>query len=389
MKRTAIVAAALSLAAFAQPAAAQSDILIRARSGNPLGDRMRVDSAGGIVAQGTLGIGLMPATGPGYRFMWMPYFAALRAGSTDDGGAGTYWDFVNVGFFSWTGGNRTIGKGYASMTMGEDMTVTGNYSTGFGSDSEVAGQYGFVAGDNNRCMASYCHAVGYNNNASGTAGIALGYSTTADGNYSTAIGYRASTGGRAGAVVISAGNPSLTTDSVRAQFDNEFVVRAPGGFRFRSSAVNNNGCVIPAGGTAMTCSSSRALKENFTPVDGEDVLRRLRAVPVNTWNVIDEPSRALHMGPFAEDFRAAFGLGETDRGIGLQDIDGVNMAAIQALEARTTAQAAENAALRNDVSRLQAENAALRSDVAQVRSENARLEARLRAIEAALAAPKP
>lgn len=107
--KTGLALAAITL--FAAPAAAQSDILLQLRSGNPPGDRFRVDSAGSVVALGTLGIGIMPASGPGYRMMWMPYFAAFRAGSTDDGGAGTFWDFANVGFFSWAGGNRVIAKG--------------------------------------------------------------------------------------------------------------------------------------------------------------------------------------------------------------------------------------------------------------------------------------
>jgi uncharacterized coiled-coil protein SlyX len=45
------------------------------------------------------------------------------------------------------------------------------------------------------------------------------------------------------------------------------------------------------------------------------------------------------MGPFSEDFWAAFGLGDDPRGIGHLDIDGVNFAGVKALEARTTQQA--------------------------------------------------
>ena len=50
---------------MAVPAAAQSDILLRLRSGSPLGDRFRVDSASGVVAIGDLGIGIIPASGAG------------------------------------------------------------------------------------------------------------------------------------------------------------------------------------------------------------------------------------------------------------------------------------------------------------------------------------
>ena len=64
--RAALAAATLiPLAAPATPAAAQSDILLRLRSGSPLGDRFRVDSAGGVVALGQIGYGIIPATGAG------------------------------------------------------------------------------------------------------------------------------------------------------------------------------------------------------------------------------------------------------------------------------------------------------------------------------------
>ncbi|HEX8394039.1 MAG TPA: tail fiber domain-containing protein [Longimicrobium sp.] len=372
MKRSAIFASLLALAAFAQPAAAQSDILIRARSGSPLGDRFRVDSAGAVVALGTLGIGIMPATGPGYRMMWMPYFAAFRAGSTDDGGAGTYWDFANVGFFSWAGGNRTTGKGYASMAMGEDVSVTGNYSVAFGSDADVTGQYCFVAGDDNRCSASYGHAVGFTANAAGIGAISLGYRTTADADYSVALGYRASTNGRIGAFVWA---DASTTDSAEAAANYEFLARASGGFRFRTNATLTTGCNIAAGTGTMTCSSSRTFKRNFAEVNGEDLLTRMRTVPVNTWSYIGEEGNVRHMGPFAEDFNAAFGLGNDPKGIGHQDIDGVNFAAIRALDQKALDQAEEIRTLR----------AALDTE----RAARAALEERLARIEQALAAPKP
>lgn len=370
--RTAAAAFALLAAASAAvPASAQSDILLRLRSGSPPGDRVRVDSAGGIVAQGTLGVGIMPATGPGYRMMWMPYFAAFRAGSTDDGGAGTYWDFANVGFFSWAGGNRNIGKGYASMVMGEDVSVTGNYSTAFGADTEVTGQYGFAAGDDNRCSSSYCHAVGFTANAAGIAAIALGYRTTADGNYSTAMGYRASTNGRTGAFVYADGS---TTDSAEAASDNEFLVRASGGFRFRTNSTLTTGCNLPASSGAFACSSSRTFKKNFEAVDGEDVLMRLRRVPVNFWSYREEQGGVRHIGPFAEDFAAAFAVGTDSLSISQLDADGVNMAGVKALDARTERQAQEIQALRGEL--------------AAERQARAELEARIARLEALLAEPR-
>lgn len=43
------------------------------------------------------------------------------------------------------------------------------------------------------------------------------------------------------------------------------------------------------------------------------------------------------MRPMAEDFHAAFGLGDSERSLTVTNLAGVNTAAIQALEARTEA----------------------------------------------------
>jgi cell division protein FtsB len=54
-----------------------------------------------------------------------------------------------------------------------------------------------------------------------------------------------------------------------------------------------------------------------------------------------------HIGPTAQDFAAAFGLGGTETGIASVDADGVTLAAIQALEA-------ENDELRSELAELRA-----------------------------------
>ncbi|HEX6912149.1 MAG TPA: tail fiber domain-containing protein, partial [Longimicrobium sp.] len=118
----------------------------------------------------------------------------------------------------------------------------------------------------------------------------------------------------------------------------------------------------------------RNRKENFLRVDGEEVLSRLRSMPMTTWNYKTQDGSIRHLGPMAQDFHAAFGLGESELMINSVDIDGVNMAAAQALEARTSAQARR-------IEALEASNAALQG-------QNAELRARLERIEALLAAPK-
>ena len=347
---------ALALAAGAAPAGAQSDILLQLRSGSPQGDRVRVDSAGGFVAMGTIGIGIIPASGAGWRMMWHPFKTAFRAGYADAGGQ---FDEANIGFYSWAGGALNIAAGTYSFAMGNQNTVESGAQCGIalGSGNLVVGSggsfgtCGIALGLNNTVRDQAGVALGQNAWSDGDAAVAIGFRASARGNYSMAFGYRASTGGRTGAKVFS---DASTTDSIVAVANNEFAVRAAGGFRFRSNATLTNGCNIAAGGASITCASSRTLKENFLGVDGEDVLRRMRAVPVSTWNYIDEGRETRHLGPFAEDFWREFGLGDDPLAIGHLDIDGVNFAAVQALERRTTEQAERIRALEAELDALRA-----------------------------------
>jgi hypothetical protein len=342
-----IFAAVLTLAAAA-PAAAQSDILLRLRSGSPAGDRFRVDSASGFVAKGVLGVGIIPFTGAGERLMWHPNKAAFRAGSI--GSAGTQWDESNVGYYTWAGGYNTIAVGLASFAMGYQSTATG----------------------------SYANALGYTANADGTGAVAIGYRTTADADYSVAIGQRASTNGHAGAIVFSDGS---TTDSTQASANNQFTVRAAGGYRLFTNASMSAGMSMNAGGSSWNVISDRTRKEHVLGIDGEDVLARIRSLPVTTWRYIDEQDRTVrHIGPMAQDWNAAFGLNGDATTINMSDFDGVNLAGIQALDARTSGQESR-------IRALEAENARLRERNERLEAQNARTEERLRRLEALLPVP--
>jgi hypothetical protein len=367
LRAAALAASAAALAAvLAAPAAAQSDILLRLRSGSPLGDRFRVDSAGGVVALGQIGYGIIPATGAGWRMMWYPNKVAFRAGYADAGGQ---FDDAKIGYYSWAGGALNTAAGIYSFAMGNQNTVEASAQCGmalgsgnvvWGSGASI-GTCGVAMGLNNDVMDHAGVAIGQNNTSDGDAAVAIGYTTTADADYSMAFGYRASTNGHTGSKVFG---DASTTDSIESTANNEFAVRAAGGYRFRTNATLTTGCNLPAGSGVFSCASSRTLKENFAVIDGEALLARVRGIPVNSWNYVAEGRQVRHLGPFAEDFRAAFGLGVDDRSIGLLDIDGVNFAGVQALEARTA--------------QLQASQAQVERLNAQVQS----LDGRMRELEA-------
>lgn len=99
-------------------------------------------------------------------------------------------------------------------------------------------------------------------------------------------------------------------------------------------------------------------KHAFEAVSGEDVLARLRGLPITTWSYRTDADDVRHMGPTAQDFRRTFGLGQDSLSIGTVDADGVALAAAQALDARTRQQAEEIAALRAELAALRAERSA-------------------------------
>jgi hypothetical protein len=87
-------------------------------------------------------------------------------------------------------------------------------------------------------------------------------------------------------------------------------------------------------------------------VDTHDVLERVAALPITTWSYLWDEGRVRHMGPMAQDFHAAFGLGGDERRIDVADGLGVALAAIQALHELVEGQAAEIAELHGRLDRL-------------------------------------
>lgn len=137
------------------------------------------------------------------------------------------------------------------------------------------------------------------------------------------------------------------TDTSTAPADDSwrFVNNATGfqfnraGTGFAEMVIEDDGDVVieqdlTVNGTIFgTVSSSRDYKHEVEPVDARQVLARVAEMPISTWrydlgtDVDDE----RHLGPMAEDFHAAFGLGRDEKSISLVDYSGVALAAIQGL----------------------------------------------------------
>lgn len=153
-----------------------------------------------------------------------------------------------------------------------------------------------------------------------------------------------------------------TTDNVAGAVlgstnNNSMTLRAVGGFRLFTDSGATTGARLAAGGGSWTSMSDRNAKENFAPVNPREILDKVAALPVQNWNYKSQPAETRHIGPTAQDFKAAFGVGESDTGITAVDTDGVALAAIQGLNQKLEEERRQSAAR---LERLEAENAGLR-----------------------------
>lgn len=113
--------------------------------------------------------------------------------------------------------------------------------------------------------------------------------------------------------------------------------------------------------TTLDLTSDRAAKAGLKEVDERGVLERLARVPISTWHYKEDPS-VQHIGPMAQDFKEAFGMGADDKHISVVDGVGVSLAAIQGLHR-------ELKTARENLSEQDREIAMLREELAELRRE--------------------
>jgi trimeric autotransporter adhesin len=235
--------------------------------------------------------------------------------------------------------------GYCSVASGEASTAMG----------------GGTANGN------YSIAMGILAKASGERSTAMGNMTTASGEYSTAMGCYASTGGKTGSMAIGDASTISTWTYLTNTVDNQWMARFAGGIAFFTNAATNTGVYMNGNTSGWTNFCDRNKKENFSTVDGEELLLKLRRLTVLEWNYKGTDASVRYVGPMAQDFWQAFRLGGTDSlGINSISIDGINMAAIKALEKRTA-----------ELKERTAEIALLKNKIRSVETEQARMAAQL------------
>lgn len=278
-----------------------------------------------------------PNLGAGSRLMFYPGKAAFRAGCV----SGNDWDNVNVGRFSVALGFSTIASGMTSTAMGGGSIASGGNSTAIGAGTIASG--------------SQSTAMGNATTASGVNSTAIGNQTIASGASSFAAGSKVSTNNKQGSFFFGDSDPN--NKGVRPLgFDNQFAARFNGGYYFISSDAGTDiGVQVLAGGNAWLTMCDKNRKENFEPLNGDDILQKIKDMKFSSWNYkTQDPKLHRHYGIMAQDFYSAFGkdkFGEIGNDTTVNPIDmiGIDMAAIQAMEKRTAVLSQENKDLKNEL----------------------------------------
>ncbi len=218
-------------------------------------------------------------------------------------------------------------------------TNAGGSFIGGGSENTVNGEHGVVAGGANNIAGEKATVPGgMSNKATGVGSFAAGVNAEALHDYSFVWG----------------GSPTVKTVS---STNGDFTVLAPGGVNILTTADSNTGAFLQPGesnwtntptpsqdqispqgagvsldpnSTSWASLSDSNAKTAVTPIDHGETLRKLAALPVTTWNYKHDPKRR-YIGPMAQDFHAAFGLGADDKHISTLDTDGVTLSAIKGL----------------------------------------------------------
>lgn len=165
---------------------------------------------------------------------------------------------------------------------------------------------------------------------------------------------------------------ATTTVNQPVAAGGSFTASAPGGVRFINSThtltadpdapgywVAN---VLSPSATAWSVTSDRKAKTDVTAVDHRETLRQISDLPVTAWQYKHDPNRR-YIGPMAQDFHAAFGLGHDDKHISTLDADGVALSALKGLTEQLRARQERSAAQDKRLAELEAALRSLRDEL--------------------------
>jgi len=289
----------------------------------------------------------------------------MSAYSTISGGV---HNKVSEAFSTISGGeNNQIFSQYSTVSGGLNNEANNSVSTVSGGQSNQASGYLSTVGGGilNKSKGTASFSVGSENLASGVGSLSMGYKNIASGGHSTAIGYKNTASAsyttalgntveakHLGAMVLGDGQTGLREST----FDNSLSAFFNGGYFFHTAGdiTGSTGVSINAGGGAWNTMSDKNKKENFKTVDKQEILDKLVAMPVDSWNYKTQNKNITHIGPYAQDFNKAYGLGDGKLSISTIDSNGIALVSVQALAERNKILNQKNKELEHKMNSLEA-----------------------------------
>ena len=301
--------------------------------------------------------GILGTVGGGNLYTASGYSSAVGGGSFNCAG----------GRISWAGGSRAKVRpgstsGAAGIACGGIPSVgsEGDVGTFIWADSQ---NDDFVSTGPNQFLVRADGGVGINGTPA-TAGLEMNVfgATPFDGFVEMSLIPKPSLNGNTGERIefgVGKGGAGSNDADLRIAHRNDsggffehVSIDGDGSVIVRSNPANTaQGVQLAIGAGAWSTLSDRNLKTDIQSILPLDVLERLVAMPIQQWRYIGQPGEVQHIGPMAQDFAAAFGVGENDTTISTVDADGVALAAIQGLNQKLET---ENAALREEIAALRA-----------------------------------
>jgi hypothetical protein len=258
----------------------------------------------------------------------------------------------------------TVGGGYLNQATGMDSTVSG------GATNKATGDSSTVSGGGLNTASGVASIVlgGSENIASGAYSVAAGSGAKADQDHCMVFDASTDTTSAADCMGLPAFIRFDADHGVRFDFNTGFNpawLTIGDSHDIHQFISTSSGAYLSLGGT-WTDSSDRNRKRDFVAVEPLEVLKRVSALPISTWSFIQGPAEIRHMGTMAQDFRAAFNLGEDDKHISPLDTGGVALAAIQGLHRMLQDKDREIADLRDELVALKAQSGEIKVLMAQV-----------------------
>lgn len=286
---------------------------------------------------------------------------------------------ISGGLWNTAGYRGTVGGGgwnhangqYSTISGGDWNTANGLYSTICGgAGNYTSGDYGFACGRNAYANNTGSFVWADSNNG----GSELAFHSNANDEFAvrarggvrlvTAIApdrtFAINSNGDVGIDPAASLNFGSTTRQMINLWGSVYGIgvqaytgyfRTDGDFAWYKQGVHSDAAGDAGGGTTLmklttagltvngtfVSASDRNKKENFEEIDARQILEKVANLPIQHWNYKDDNEKTRHIGPMAQDFYAAFGVGADDRHIATVDADGIALAAIKALKAENDA----------------------------------------------------